>query len=630
MAVKQVQNFYKETVKTQWGAGTGNFYVTGITPTVAPSFLVMSPSDASKREILMYTAVGSDAGGNFVTVSNIAHRGLGGTTAQTHEIGEKIRMNLTAQNWQEVIDELATKYGPGVTVPAPLLPGDAVPKSYADGLTIAGSPDASTITKGISKTSVAPVSATNPIVVGDNDPRMLSQAENDAAQGTSGTPSNTNRFVTNDDSAVAATADKIVRRQANGQVTVPATPIAATDAVSKQYFEGFSEHVAGEAFTGGTSPQPAKLINDLVQPFVNGSWAFNQNPGTGNQTQIALRIIPRKNCSISKITMPYYWNSAGSETMIFDIQTNSGNSPSGTVITNGTTTALTLNTIGQQQIAYGNFIFATPPNLVAGTTYWVVLRGSISGFVSIPLYNSFNQYAGFDWKSFNGTWAQHGSGGIPSFELVPVSNGSESLWLCDANGNGPITSWDLFVTNTIAAGASASVFQISGVLNGFSGLTTGKDYYLSNTAGALTTNTDEGTFIGTAISATQINIQRNGQRGIIINYQLFQLGGTASNVKQFFPIVFQESGIFSGKLTSGVTAGANYVSSSATLGRSSADNTRPSSVAIATTASDFVGTSYYNTVNFSVAVKKGDRITMQTDSGVSQFGGGYGLLFTPM
>jgi hypothetical protein len=41
--------------------------------------------------------------------------------------------------------------------------------AYAESLTTA---DASTSTKGISKLSVAPVSATNPIACGDNDPRL--------------------------------------------------------------------------------------------------------------------------------------------------------------------------------------------------------------------------------------------------------------------------------------------------------------------------------------------------------------------------------------------------------------------------------------------------------------------------
>lgn len=72
-------------------------------------------------------------------------------------------------------------------------------KAYADALAIAGSPDATTTTKGITKMSVAPASATSPIAVGDNDPRVPTQDENDALVGTSGTPSSTNKYVTDAD-----------------------------------------------------------------------------------------------------------------------------------------------------------------------------------------------------------------------------------------------------------------------------------------------------------------------------------------------------------------------------------------------------------------------------------------------
>jgi len=64
-------------------------------------------------------------------------------------------------------------------------------------LTIA---DASNTTKGITKLSVAPAIATEPVAVGTNDGRVPSQNENDALVGTSGTPSSGNPYVTNADS----------------------------------------------------------------------------------------------------------------------------------------------------------------------------------------------------------------------------------------------------------------------------------------------------------------------------------------------------------------------------------------------------------------------------------------------
>ncbi len=100
-------------------------------------------------------------------------------------------------------------------------------KAYADGLAIAGSPDSSTTVKGIGKVSVAPVSPTEPIFVGDNDNRVspvsLASVTADmvAALAGTGTPNGTTgEYVTNDDTATAATANKVARRLAGGNVTV--------------------------------------------------------------------------------------------------------------------------------------------------------------------------------------------------------------------------------------------------------------------------------------------------------------------------------------------------------------------------------------------------------------------------
>lgn len=50
-------------------------------------------------------------------------------------------------------------------------------KDYVDGVTQAGASDASVTVKGIARLSTGPVSATGPIVVGDNDPRLPTSAQ---------------------------------------------------------------------------------------------------------------------------------------------------------------------------------------------------------------------------------------------------------------------------------------------------------------------------------------------------------------------------------------------------------------------------------------------------------------------
>lgn len=97
----QIENFYESQITRNWTATTGDFNVS-VAPTISEGIIVISPSSRTLREIVRYTATGTNTYGPFVRVSNVAHRGLGGTTAQVHSIGEKVRMNITAEHWDEV------------------------------------------------------------------------------------------------------------------------------------------------------------------------------------------------------------------------------------------------------------------------------------------------------------------------------------------------------------------------------------------------------------------------------------------------------------------------------------------------------------------------------------------------
>lgn len=106
-----VQNFYKSTLSQDWSIGTGNFYVV-TKPTVSTGWLVINPNNTSTREIIKYTATGTDSNGPYVTVSV---RGVGGTTEQIHTQGEPIRMNITAEYWDAMNDDIAAIVASGVS-----------------------------------------------------------------------------------------------------------------------------------------------------------------------------------------------------------------------------------------------------------------------------------------------------------------------------------------------------------------------------------------------------------------------------------------------------------------------------------------------------------------------------------
>lgn len=100
-----LQNFYKQTITKNWSATTGDFNVS-TKPTVSSGIMVVSPNNSTLREIVRYSATGTNTYGDFITISNLIDRGLGGTSAQTHTIGETVRINLTAEHWQEMQDDI--------------------------------------------------------------------------------------------------------------------------------------------------------------------------------------------------------------------------------------------------------------------------------------------------------------------------------------------------------------------------------------------------------------------------------------------------------------------------------------------------------------------------------------------
>lgn len=132
--MKTVQNFYKETITIDCTAVVGKIYVSNL-PTPTDGWLVISPNDASKREIIEYSGTGTDTSGNYVTSIT---RGVGGTNAQAHSAGEYIRMNITAEYWADMssdIQDVATDLSTAI---------------------IAGASPASTTSMGITRTSYSP------------------------------------------------------------------------------------------------------------------------------------------------------------------------------------------------------------------------------------------------------------------------------------------------------------------------------------------------------------------------------------------------------------------------------------------------------------------------------------------
>lgn len=193
-----------------------------------------------------------DSTAKTLTVSSISfEKGLGiSSTAQSHSTGSKVIISDNYQFWEDIQTAVNSKLDDTGGTMTGLLQftgtthagikllslttaqRDAL--SASNGMIIynsttgelnqyiggawsavaAGStqPTASTTVLGKIKTDVTP--AGDPVALIADNPKY------DALAGTSGTPSSTNKYVTNDDTATAATADKVARRLAGGNITV--------------------------------------------------------------------------------------------------------------------------------------------------------------------------------------------------------------------------------------------------------------------------------------------------------------------------------------------------------------------------------------------------------------------------
>jgi hypothetical protein len=132
--------------------------------------------------------------------------------------------------------------------------------------------------------SAAPASPTDPIAVGDNDPRLPTQNENDALAGNSGTAvSSSNKLIDAADVTQGFDANKIVRRDSAGQIAVPLDPGSSGFAASsKAYVDSKAEP--------NTYPNTMLVVptyfTSILRPDANLGWTV-----TGTMTKYANGIV---------------------------------------------------------------------------------------------------------------------------------------------------------------------------------------------------------------------------------------------------------------------------------------------------------------------------------------------------
>lgn len=440
MSIQVPENFYRQTItRAVTLTGATNIYVSAH-PSPSEGYITISPASSTLREIIYYTAKGTDGNGTYLTVT-LANRGLGGTTAQTHAIGEPVRMNVTAQTIQDISDAM-------------------------DAIVAAGAHDASTTVKGLSKLSVAPASAANPIAVGDNDTRVPT-----AIIATS---------------AGAADTGKVPKVNASGVLDTTfiqpfwvksftaGEDIAAKDAVYMSSGESVTTEIS--ATTGDS------VICE------GASWAgqtFITAADTYYVTGITFRTASSSGEYLTTVTA--------------SIRATSGGLPTGADIGSITGT----NSQAKSNNTEYSITFSSPVPVSPSTTYAVVLRNPASGNNGYLMCSASSSYA-------NGTLVTSGDSGANwstatkdlYLDVVEVRIASGQIGKAVDNGTTRETGFIGFAESAISRTASGNVIiggYVTGVTTGSGAVVT-----LSDTPGAITTgNTKK---IGIGISATELII----------------------------------------------------------------------------------------------------------------------------
>jgi hypothetical protein len=422
---------------------------------------------------------------------------------------------------------------------------------FVNDTAIAGAPDATNLVKGVTKLSVAAVSASDPIAVGDNDGRVPTQSENDALQGTSGTPSDTNRYVTNDDTAEAATASRIPRRRSTGDITVPTTPTNSTDAASKAYVDGFTgiatenitanDAVSLNFYRANQTTFQAQASNKASVSTSGGTQTFAINCGTASTKGLVVFVcFGGASGSISDASVTYNGVSMTLRTstalssgrfMMFTLL-NPANGSNNVVVTIPSNT-LSSGDVATTAVCYNNVTsFDSPTSASAATLSITPSFGSViisaasnAGFSATNSINNNTNVELITPLSFASLCRGDSGLSVVSTSSTVTFTAGNAIAAIVANNSDPIlygvsrssasnpangvnanlyTNFVGIASSTVTQGNSVSVIS-KALAPGFSSLTPLATYFLSNTPGAISTTAGTNTKrIGIATNTTTI------------------------------------------------------------------------------------------------------------------------------
>lgn len=418
-------------------------------------------------------------------------------------------------------------------------------------------PDSSVGTKGLTKMSVAPVAPTNPIAVGDNDPRIPTSGQGSALVGTSGTPSTSNKYVTDADTSATSSANKVVRYDSIGNIAtsnlVNSMLAGETITAGQSIYSGYNvaTPIAYDNKLVVFSTVSSTLPNSVTQAFTVGNNSnrylvvqvnlrngngSNANPVTASVSYagVAMTLLQSSASPVNTYLYGIAAPTVGNNNITFTI-TNNGTTPISygydiTVFSfyNCSLSGSYMGSTYSAPTASLSTTIANPGGIILGIGFgssgsgmggsWTTSAELTNQFTSNADLGTIAMFSGYQSAvDISGTdiitATSTGSISFQKFFAVNFSpstaafGGYAKLSTANSALAGGSDRYTKFVGIALIGGTFGQTISVvnSGLVSGLSGFSIGDIYYLSNTFGAI--NNSQGTVskkIGIALSATTL------------------------------------------------------------------------------------------------------------------------------
>lgn len=393
---------------------------------------------------------------------------------------------------------------------------EIVDKKYVDDITVAGAPDAGDTTKGVvEQATTAEIDAgtgagstsarlfVNPEKLSTSiyATRLPGAGEKSALVGTVGTPGSGNKYVTNDDTATTGNGVAL-RTLSTGKVD----PAVTYNSATLTFAETINGSSTPQAVVVGNADTPNIVAASHIVATDAAQDAYDANYFGQTFTLDAYTTrISRLELNFHKVGSP-----TGSVTI--EIRATSGGLPTGAALASKSYTAANMPTLTSTD-KFFTVDFATPATVTAGGVYAVViggLDGDASNLARVRVKNS-DVYAGgqavsstdsgSSWSGAAQDWVFR----VYGYEAKTAAQ----VYKADADNANRLT-FAGFTKDNVSASATGKVIT-TGIVPGFTGLTAGVRYYLSDTAGSIATTAGTNRVeVGTAVSTTELLIGTAG------------------------------------------------------------------------------------------------------------------------